>query len=296
MAVSPGPAEHNWTQLRQAPVPTALLDRGLVSTPSGAGYTRLFTKLHAGEPVTLLAIGSSLVGVHAGCTEPIPALQNCACPACCGARCGGWGAAGKGWARLLLDQLNETYPHPRHRLLNLGEAGGNVLPTLVACPQNYLNVGGGGVDLFLVDFSTTFSAPAYTIEAALRLLLSSGARFSGGRASGGSEWLGPPAVLPVHFSLFVDRKEAASTGQRMLPLLANASFGSTGADAMRRVVDALFPPRTVAHVARAGGGGGLALPAHMQNLRQVRRTGARTPDWPRLRSPAAARVPAPISG
>ena len=142
----------NWTLLRQRPVPSDLLDRGLVSAPRSADYVRLLNKLESGRPVTILAIGSSLVGVHAGCTEPIPALRGCACPACCGARCGGWGTATGGWARLMLEQLNQTWPHPEHRLLNLGEPGGNVLPTLVACPQNYLRVGGGGVDLFVVDF------------------------------------------------------------------------------------------------------------------------------------------------
>ena len=219
----------NWTRLQQKPVPQLLLDRGLVSAPRGADYVRLLNKLESGRPITILGIGSSLVGVHAGCTEPIPALRDCACPACCGARCGGWGSAPGGWARLLLEQLNATWPHPAHRLLNLGEAGGNVLPTLVACPQNYLRVGGDGVDLFLVDFSTTSQ---HVFEAAVRLLLGSG------RGSGGT-----PAVLLVHFTLFVDRKEAQPTHLNMLPLLANASFGSNSADAMRRVVDRLFLPK-----------------------------------------------------
>ena len=98
----------NWTLLRQRPVPSDLLDRGLVSAPRGADYMRLLNKLESGRPVTILAIGSSLVGVHAGCTEPIPALRGCACPACCGARCGGWGTATGGWARLMMEQLNQV--------------------------------------------------------------------------------------------------------------------------------------------------------------------------------------------
>ena len=98
----------NWTLLRQRPVPSDLLDRGLVSAPRGADYVRLLNKLESGRPVTILAIGSSLVGVHAGCTEPIPALRGCACPACCGTRCGGWGTATGGWARLMMEQLNQV--------------------------------------------------------------------------------------------------------------------------------------------------------------------------------------------
>ena len=45
-------------------------------------------------------------------------------------------------------------------------------------------------------------------------------------------------MLLVHFLLFVDRKEAQPTHQNMLPLLANASFGSTSADDAARQHDA----------------------------------------------------------
>ena len=112
-------------------------------------------------------------------------------------------------------------------------------------------------------------------------MLSSG-RGRGGSGSGSDGSGGTPAVLLVHFLLFVDRKEAQPTHypnphphphahphpnphpthtlplalppnqaqpthQNMLPLLANASFGSTSADAMRRA-NTMRPPSLLPYI------------------------------------------------
>ena len=53
-------------------VPSALADRG-ASVGDPALYMPLLRKLEAGQPVTLLALGSSVVGAHAGCTAAWPA-------------------------------------------------------------------------------------------------------------------------------------------------------------------------------------------------------------------------------
>ena len=58
---------------------TELMVRLLVSrgatTGDAALYLPMLRKLEAGEPLTLLALGSSVVGAHAGCTAAWPALK-----------------------------------------------------------------------------------------------------------------------------------------------------------------------------------------------------------------------------
>ena len=134
----------NWS------VPTPLIERG-ASEGDPALYRPLLTKLEAGEPVTLLALGSSVVGAHAGCTAAWPALKQCPCPKCCGSRCGRWG--GGGWALRLLARLNATWPHAGHRLFNLGEPGGDLMPSILACPSSYLSF---APDIVMVDFFTSY--------------------------------------------------------------------------------------------------------------------------------------------
>ena len=74
-------------------VPSALVDKG-VSLGDAKQFAPLLLKLRRGEPVTLLALGSSVVGAHAGCTAAWPLLKHCPCPRCCGSRCGRWGGDG----------------------------------------------------------------------------------------------------------------------------------------------------------------------------------------------------------
>lgn len=87
-------------------LPRPLLERGSLFDAADAKlFVPLLRKLRSGRPVSVLTVGSSVVGVHAGCTEPMPMLSGCVCPRCCGARCGFWGD-GAGWALRVLQWIN----------------------------------------------------------------------------------------------------------------------------------------------------------------------------------------------
>jgi len=182
--------------------------------PWGSAWERL----SRGQPITILAIGSSLVGVQGGCTAPAPVLASatCAslCPRCCGSRCGHWGDTG--WARELFEWMNTTYPVSRagaaaaaveiaamggrveagggglhsgdrtqHQLFNLGEPGGNVIPAIIACPQTYI---GFDAHLILVDLHSSNMRKESSLrdtERLVRMMLASPSR---------------PALLLVEFS------------------------------------------------------------------------------------------------
>ena len=75
---------------RDAWQPAAPL-RLLTSRHSGdngeaARFLPLLQRMQRRQPVTILALGSSITGVHGGCTHPAPLLEapSCRCPKCCG--------------------------------------------------------------------------------------------------------------------------------------------------------------------------------------------------------------------
>ena len=197
-------------------VPDDLLERGL-SPGHPSLFVPLLRKLSSGAPVTILAIGSSVVGAHAGCTAPWPMLRHCPCPRCCGSRCGRWG--GGGWALRVLAQLNATWPHPGHRLLNLGEPGGDLMPSLLACPASYLSV---QPDVILLDFFTSYHAgkDAGIYERVVRMLLTP------------AHAAPPPVVMFVNFFEFGDRHHAKSRyttiGSQLAATLAAERQGGAG--------------------------------------------------------------------
>jgi hypothetical protein len=144
-------------------------------------WAPLWSRLSRGLPITAFAIGSSLVGVHGGCTGPAPIFNTTECrkkcPRCCGSRCGEWGNGG--WARELLEWLSRTYPvspgsSGKHELFNLGEPGGDLIPAMIACPDTYLPK---EVHLVLLDLETApYRKRPNAIEALLRHLLASRGR------------------------------------------------------------------------------------------------------------------------
>ena len=117
----------------------------------------LVRRLHDDQmPLSTLALGSSLTGVHGGCTEAAPILTSgdgstCKCPLCCGSRCGSW--SDHGWARTAHDWLHFRHPHKDSKCINLGEPGGTLIPAIVACPLTYLNM--DGPHLVLIDAVTS---------------------------------------------------------------------------------------------------------------------------------------------
>ena len=129
-------------------------------------FEPLLAKLLLGHPITMLVMGSSIVGTMGGCTAPAPMLgAGCQCPKCCGTACGYF--QDHGWARQLLESVNRTWPHAQHRLYNLGVPGGSLIPSAVACPLTYLNF---DVDVVVFDFLTIVQPPI--IDRLLRTLLS----------------------------------------------------------------------------------------------------------------------------
>ncbi|KAK3243172.1 hypothetical protein CYMTET_47161 [Cymbomonas tetramitiformis] len=98
----------------------------------------------------------------AGCTTSLPHLRAVGKDEkCCGARCGGVGSISgrpttvcntectQGWARQVFDWINTTWPHQKHRLLNVGTAGGNVYDNLAECLDKYVE--SGEHDLFIME-------------------------------------------------------------------------------------------------------------------------------------------------
>ena len=217
-----GAAHGNWASWR---VPDALRERG-VDSGDPALYGPLLRKLDRGEPVTILALGSSVVGAHAGCTAAWPALKRCPCPKCCGSRCGRWG--GGGWALRVLGEINATWPHAAHRLYNLGEPGGDLMPSILACPRSYLSF---DPDVVLLDFFTSYHGgrDAAVYERVVRLLLTHRrAATAGARAAptaagdAAADAYAPPVLLFVNFFEFADRHHPTSTYSTMTSQLTAA--------------------------------------------------------------------------
>ena len=103
------------------------------------------------QPLSLLAIGSSVTGVGSGCTHAVPGIcDDSKCPRCCGASCGQWG--GKGWARDVLEMVNDSWPHPDHRLRSLGQPGGGLAPLILSCLRDFITF---RVDLFLLELAVS---------------------------------------------------------------------------------------------------------------------------------------------
>ena len=134
-----------------------------------ARFLPLLKRIQRREPITILALGSSITGVHGGCTHPAPLLDSpsCRCPKCCGSTCGQWGSD-PGWARLVFDWFNASgvAPHAGSRLYNLGEPGGSLISSLANCPATYL--AGVAPDVVLIDLYTSRERG---LERLVRLLL-----------------------------------------------------------------------------------------------------------------------------
>lgn len=197
-------------------VPEELRARG-TSSGDAALYVPLLQKLRRGQPITLLALGSSVVGAHAGCTAPWPLLKHCPCPKCCGSRCGRWG--GDGWALRVLAQINATWPNPEHKLYNLGEPGGDLMPSLLTCPASYLTF---QPDLVILDFFTAYHGgrDAVIYERVVRMLLEGDAATAASAPPAAPAASAAPAtghvrvrpvVMFVGFFEFGDRHHAKST-------------------------------------------------------------------------------------
>ena len=120
--------------------PPRLLSAGVLSLGSSEEHLiltkRVFEPLAAGQPISILAIGSSITKGSGGCSSPLGVQAPSRCE----------GASGQGFARALLDSLNATHPHAGHRLFNAG-ASGAALGSSWEC----LETGGATIDLLLLE-------------------------------------------------------------------------------------------------------------------------------------------------
>ena len=154
----------------------------------GAHMTRLFDKLEGGLPVTVAAIGSSTTanGGAMFCSSPtVPAARGvnpdelrpaaagaslddeayCSPRLCDPAYWKGWP-----WLVMFMCDLNQTWPHPEHLLVNLARSGtGLNLHMTTRCLHGLLPR--APLDLVIADFSTHPSTPV-EMERFVRLLLS----------------------------------------------------------------------------------------------------------------------------
>jgi len=114
-------------------------------------YVHLREKLSQGKAITMLSVGSSITGVHGGCTAPVPGLATQEqCPKCCGAIGGQWGD--QGWARDVFNAINKSWPHPSHKLMSLGKPGGGLASMVESCMENMIRE---PVDVFLFELAIT---------------------------------------------------------------------------------------------------------------------------------------------
>ena len=87
--------------------PVHLLNASIVDLGSAPLLSPLLNRLQHNKQITIVGIGSSITARHGGCTRALSdASSSCSRP--------------QGWLRLFFDGLNQSFPHPRHRLLNAG--------------------------------------------------------------------------------------------------------------------------------------------------------------------------------
>ena len=136
----------------------ATLDRGIRLLGQPSAYDGLFRRLYASKPITIAVLGAS-VGQNAGClTQP-------------GKRCMLYGGErGVGFAVRLLQEINGTWPHQEHRIVNAALDGTGAEHT-ARCLVSHLPA---RLDLVLAEWGSmamhTIWA-AHSIERVARTLL-----------------------------------------------------------------------------------------------------------------------------
>ena len=150
---------------RPAHTPIDLLTSPLAGTVgSHHHYQPLLHKMRRGLPLSIYAVGSSVVAAYGGCT--VPSTLNPGCKDSVALPMTQWSS---GWARTFFDQLNASYPHPENALYNLGMGGGSILPVLLACPSSgFLEA---APDIVIFEPSTTEDSEGATYERFVRSLL-----------------------------------------------------------------------------------------------------------------------------
>jgi len=160
------PAVDSWTRR----VDKALFDATSISTVS-EGWRELVRKLDARERLSIVALGSSVMGVHGGCTQTSRPLRHM-CEVvgkraiCCGAGMYPPPSEAGEWLRPAIDWLEEAYPadlskleplynNPTvsHEWINIARPGGGI-QSFASCLDKWLP-DSENVDLFIFEFSAT---------------------------------------------------------------------------------------------------------------------------------------------
>ena len=160
------PAVDSWTRR----VDKALFDATSISTVS-EGWRELVRKLDARERLSIVALGSSVMGVHGGCTQTARPLRHM-CEVvgkraiCCGAGMYPPPSEAGEWLRPAIDWLEEAYPadlskleplynNPTvsHEWINIARPGGGI-QSFASCLDKWLP-DSENVDLFIFEFSAT---------------------------------------------------------------------------------------------------------------------------------------------
>lgn len=167
----------------------AMLERAELHGAGGsAGWAAFWETLSAGQPITAVALGTSVTGTQGGCTHSFMPF----CPRCCSTRDLGPGknaelvsraSRGRGWVRRWFDWLNDTWPHAESALYNAGRAGGS-LRLFAECLSSWAP---RRVDLWILEMGVVADSELHHIERLIRTLLRHPA------SPGGA----PPAVLFV---------------------------------------------------------------------------------------------------
>ncbi|KAG8468672.1 hypothetical protein KFE25_013755 [Diacronema lutheri] len=146
----------------------ASVERSALSGGEGsAGWANVWATLDAGEPITIVVLGTSVTAGSGGCSHSFLPF----CSTCCATRDYGpsrsRASAGDGFARLALEWINATWPHAEHRLFNAGRPGG-ALMLYTECLRSWLPP--GHIHLWLLETGiTTNRLPE--VERIVRLLL-----------------------------------------------------------------------------------------------------------------------------
>lgn len=129
------------------------------------GLARVFRRLHGGHAVRMMAFGTSITAISGGCTHSLLPY----CPMCCGTRdycgksherCLASSNNTVGFLRRTLEWMNETWPHPGHRLYNGGRPGAGGLANFLGCLSTWVpeeidlfwfEVGGTGNNIAMVE-------------------------------------------------------------------------------------------------------------------------------------------------
>jgi hypothetical protein len=138
----------------QAFWPRSRLARAALVTSLPDAWLPLLTKLRAGQPITVLALGSSIVEAHAGCFATASGVAAAGVSRVSGLMArdtegGGGVRSSSGFVSFFMSALNATWPHAHHLFLNGGVGATNLQSMGGLCFDHLIPA--AGLDLILFE-------------------------------------------------------------------------------------------------------------------------------------------------